>query len=158
MSTESTAPATRTDFGRIVVGVDGSEASKDALRWAHRQATYTGSELVAVGVWSYVTMSYPTMSGYVPTVNDIDVEGDTRVLLEQVVKEVLDDAPVRLVVTEGHPAEVLTRFSESADLVVLGCRGHGGFVGALVGSVSQHVVSHASCPVVVVRHPKEPHR
>jgi nucleotide-binding universal stress UspA family protein len=160
MSTDSTAPATttRTDYGRIVVGVDGSDASKDALRWAHRQATFTGSELVAVGVWSYVTMSYPTMSGYVPTVNDIDLEGDTRALLEQVVKEVLDGAPVRLVVTEGHPAEVLTRFSASADLVVLGCRGHGGFVGALVGSVSQHVVSHASCPVVVVRHPKEPHR
>lgn len=155
MSNGSTTP--RAAFHRVVVGVDGSEASKDALRWAHRQAVHTGAELVAVGVWSYVSMSYPTLSGYVPTVADIDLETDTRVMVEQVVKEVLDDAPVRIVVTEGHPAEVLTRFSETADLVVVGCRGHGGFVGALVGSVSQHVVSHASCPVTVVRHPKPTH-
>lgn len=140
--------------GRIVVGVDGSEASKDALRWAARQAALTGSTLVVVAVWSYATMSYPTMSGYVPTVNDLDLEGDTRMLLQQTVKEVLDGAPVRMVVAQGHPAEVLARFSESADLLVVGSRGHGGFVGALLGSVSQHLVHTAHCPVLVIRHPK----
>ncbi len=149
---------TPADSGRVIVGIDGSDASKDALRWAYRQAAQSGSELVAVAVWSYVTMSYPSMSGYVPTVNDIDLEADTKLMLEQTVKEVLDTSTgVRLVVTEGHPADVLVRFSEGADLVVLGSRGHGGFVGALIGSVSQHVVAHAACPVVVIRHPTQPH-
>lgn len=157
MASISSTPVANS-YGRVVVGVDGSDASKDALRWAHRQAGYVGAELVVVGVWSFVTMSYPSLVGYVPPVNDLDLEGDTRTMLEQVVKEVLDDVPVRLVVTEGHPADVLTRFSESADLLVVGCRGHGGFVGALVGSVSQHVVAHASCPVVVIRHPRHAER
>jgi nucleotide-binding universal stress UspA family protein len=162
MSTEETtlggrptAPAG--EFGRIVVGVDGSDASKDALRWAHRQATLTGSELSAVAVWSYATMRYPSMSAYLPTVNELDLEGDTTQMLEQCVKEVLGDTSVRMVVMEGHPADVLVRLSDGADLVVVGCRGHGGFVGALLGSISQHLVSAARCPVVVIRHPREPH-
>lgn len=144
-----------TEQGRIVVGVDGSDASKDALRWAARQAAMTGSLLVAVAVWSYATMSYPSMSAYVPTVNDLDLEGDATQMLQATVKEALDGAPVRLVVAEGHPADVLVRFSEGADLVVVGSRGHGGFVGALLGSVSHHLVQSAHCPVVVIRHPKE---
>ena len=155
MSTdESTRPAA--GHGRIVVGVDGSDASRDALRWAARQADLTGAALVAVAVWSYATMSYPTMSGYVPTVNDLDLEGDTEQLLRTTVKEVLDETPVRLVVAEGHPAEVLVRFSETADLMVVGSRGHGSFVGSLLGSVSQHLVHAAHCPVVVIRHPRRP--
>lgn len=54
---------------------------------------------------------------------------------------------------EGHPAAVLLTAAEGADLLVLGCRGHGGFVGALLGSVSQHCVHHATCPVVIIRRP-----
>ncbi len=159
MSTEqipslTSAPA---DYGRIVVGVDGSAASKDALRWAHRQAALTASRLTAVAVWSYASLSYPSVSGYVPTVGDLDLEAETRLLLEQTVKEALGDEPVQLVVAEGHPADVLVRYSDGADLLVVGCRGHGGFVGALLGSVSHHVVTSARCPVVVVRHAEEPH-
>jgi nucleotide-binding universal stress UspA family protein len=154
---ESTTPTGTTQFGRIVVGVDGSAASKDALRWAHRQAALTASELTAVAVWSYATMSYPSMSAYLPTVGDLDLEGDARLMLEHTVKRVLGDVPVRMAVLEGHPADVLLRLSEGADLVVVGCRGHGGFVGALLGSVSQHLVSGARCPVVVIRHSTEPH-
>ncbi|MFN0282122.1 MAG: universal stress protein [Kineosporiaceae bacterium] len=157
LQSQPTPAAPAGDLGRIVVGVDGSDASKDALRWAHRQATLTGSELTAVAVWSYATMSYPSMSAYMPTVNDLDLEGDTTQMLEQCVKEVLGDVPIRMVVMEGHPADVLLQLSAGADAVVLGCRGHGGFVGAILGSVSQHLVSAAQCPVVVIRHPKEPH-
>jgi len=54
-------------------------------------------------------------------------------------------------VVEGHPAQQLVVASEGADLVVVGSRGHGGFVGMLLGSVSQHVSAHAACPVLVVR-------
>ena len=54
-------------------------------------------------------------------------------------------------VLEGHPAQLLVTAAEGADLVVVGSRGHGGFVGMLLGSVSQHVAAHAPCPVLVVR-------
>ena len=144
--------------GRIVVGVDGSEPSKDALRWAKKQADATGAELVAVAAWSYPVASYPTLAGYVPMGDALDMESESRVALEQVVKETLGDAPVTLTVVEGHPANAIVDAATGASLVVVGCRGHGGFVGAMLGSVSQHVVSHAPCPVVVIRHPKEPHR
>src|SRR5512144_1456334 len=129
--------------GRIVVGVDGSESSKDALRWAKSQADLTGAELVAVAAWSYPVASYPTLAGYVPVNDSLDLEAETRAALETLVKETLGEAPVTLEVIEGHPANALVDAARDASLVVLGCRGHGGFVGALIGSVSQHVVSHA---------------
>lgn len=139
---------------RIIVGVDGSESSQDALRWAKAQADRTGAELVAVAAWSYPVAAYPTLSGYVPMTPNLDLEGETRAALRTVVKQTVGDAPVTLEVIEGHPANVLIDAAHGAALVVVGSRGHGGFVGALIGSVSQHVVTHAPCPVVVVRHPK----
>jgi nucleotide-binding universal stress UspA family protein len=143
--------------GRIVVGVDGSEPSRDALRWASTQAEATGTELVAVAAWSYPAAAYPTLAGYVPVTNAADLESDTRAAIGAVVKDTLGDRKVTLSVVEGHPANVIVDAARGASLVVVGCRGHGGFVGALLGSVSQHVVAHATCPVVVIRHPKEPH-
>jgi len=140
--------------GRIVVGVDGSESSRDALRWAAAQAAAMDAELEVVGAWSYPAAAYPTLSGYVPMVDTVDMEAETRQSVKAVVKETLGDTPVRVRVAEGHPAKVLVDAARGALLVVVGCRGHGGFVGALLGSVSQHVVAHAPCPVVVVRHPR----
>lgn len=142
--------------GRIVVGVDGSDSSKDALRWAKAQTDCTGAELVAVTAWSYPVASYPTLAGYVPMGDAVDLEAGSRTALEAVVKESLGEVPVTLEVVEGHPANVLLDAAHDAALIVVGSRGHGGFVGALIGSVSQYVVAHASCPVVVVRHSKEP--
>lgn len=140
--------------GRIVVGVDGSDSSKDALRWAKAQADLTGAELVVVTAWSYPSASYPGFAGYVPMRVDIDLAAECRTQLETVVKETLGEAQVTYVVTEGHPTTVLLDAARDASLVVLGSRGHGGFVGAVIGSVSHHVVAHAPCPVVVVRHRK----
>lgn len=141
-------------MSRIVVGVDGSESSKDALRWAKVQADLTGAELVAVTAWSYPVASYPTLGTYVPLNEDLDLEAESRSALKALVKDTLGDVQVTLEIIEGHPATALVDAAHDASLVVLGSRGHGGFVGALIGSVSQHVVSHAPCPVVVVRHPK----
>jgi nucleotide-binding universal stress UspA family protein len=141
--------------GRIIVGVDGSEPSKDALRWAKAQSDLTGAELVAVMAWSYPVTSYPTLADYVPVDDLPDLAADSRSALEAVVKETLGEATVTLRVVEGHPAKALVDAALDASLVVVGCRGHGGFVGALLGSVSRHVVTHASCPVVVVRHPMQ---
>jgi nucleotide-binding universal stress UspA family protein len=66
------------------------------------------------------------------------------------VREAHPNVAVRPVITEGHPAPVLERASRTADLLVLGCRGHGEFPGMLLGSVSEHCVTHAHCTVVVM--------
>lgn len=135
--------------GRIVVGVDGSEASQAALRWAARQAQLTGERLVVVAAWEY-----PTSFGWAPAYpSDWDPEGDARKALAEVVDQVLgaERPEVDLEVAEGHPAPILVEASQDADLLVVGSRGHGAFAGMLLGSVSEHCVSHAHCPVVVVR-------
>jgi len=133
--------------GRIVVGVDGSPTSTDALCWAVRQARLTGAELEAVTAWSY-----PTSYGF-PVIANVDWEQGARTTLDQALEAALGkDADVRRKVVEGHAARVLTETAAGADLLVVGSRGHGGFTGLLLGSVSEHVVTHAPCPVVVVRH------
>lgn len=128
----------------VVVGIDGSESSKDALRWAVRQAEMTGAELVAVTAWHL-----PEMYAYVSRDYDVDAAD----LVDCVLKEVLDPSLTVQVtprVVEGRAASVLIDASKDADVLVLGTRGHGGFAGLLLGSVSQHCVHHAACPVVVV--------
>jgi len=135
---------------RIVVGVDGSPSSIRALRWAAEQARRTGDRLVVVTTWEF-----PTTYGWVPPYPpDFDPGGDARRLLESTVAEVLGEDPgvdVELVVEEGHAAPVLVQQAKGADLLVVGSRGHGGFTGMLLGSVSEHCVHHASCPVIVIR-------
>ena len=134
--------------GRIVVGVDGSSSSARAVAWAARQAKLTGAELLAVAAWNWAA-TY----GYVP-VGDFDWEAATLAMLDGVLEKTVDDgqlASVHRHVTEGHPAQVLLDAGEGAELLVVGNRGHGGFSGMLLGSVSQYLVTHAHCPVVVVR-------
>ena len=85
---------------------------------------------------------------------EFDPAGDARRLLETTVAETLGEDPgleIELVVAEGHAAPVLVEAAKGADLLVVGSRGHGGFAGMLLGSVSEHCVHHASCPVIVVR-------
>jgi nucleotide-binding universal stress UspA family protein len=138
----------------IVVGVDGSEPSKRALRWAADQAALTGSELNIVTTWEYP----PTFGWAPPYPSDFDPDADARKALTETVEEVLGAGPgvVRhLTVTEGHPAFVLTKAAEGATLLVVGSRGHGAFAGMVLGSVSEYCAAHAPCPVVVVRHPDD---
>ena len=133
---------------RIVVGVDGSPASLDALRWAVRQADLTSAAVEVVITWHW-----PAAYGSYPLMAEIDWEGNARDTLATSVKDCLGDrvGDVAQRVVEGHPAKVLLDASAGADLLVVGSRGHGGFSGMLLGSVSEHVVSHAPCPVLVVR-------
>ena len=140
--------------GRIVAGVDGSDSSKAALRWAIRQAKLTGASVDAVMAWSLST-AFPPQAH-----TDIDMDGATREALAEIVKEVggpQPEAPVRQVVSEGHAAAVLLREAKDADLLVVGSRGRGGFVAAMVGSVSLQCVLHAHCPVLVLRDGHEGH-
>jgi nucleotide-binding universal stress UspA family protein len=137
---------------QIVVGVDGSEESKNALRWAARQSALTGAPLLAVTTWFMPTYAY---GAAVPVPADFDFETDSRSSLADTILEVLGEHPdveVSTAVLEGHPAPVLIKASSDASLLVVGSRGHGAFTGMLLGSVSEHCVSHATCPVVVVRH------
>jgi nucleotide-binding universal stress UspA family protein len=135
---------------RIVAGVDGSPSSKAALVWAVRQAELTGAVVEAVIAWWY-----PSGYGLAPAADGVvDFEGDAGKTLAEAIAEVSGVAPDVMVsprVIEGHPAGVLLREARGADLLVVGSRGHGGFAAALLGSVSQHCVQHAPCPVVVVR-------
>ncbi|SFT32830.1 Nucleotide-binding universal stress protein, UspA family [Actinopolyspora lacussalsi subsp. righensis] len=135
---------------RITVGIDGSPASKAALRWAFRQAELTGGEITAVIAWDY-----PPIYGWeVP--NGADLDKDAARTLNTVLAETVGDeasvVPHREVV-QGHPASALLDVANetAAALIVVGNSGHGGLTGALLGSVSQHCVAHARTPVVVVR-------
>jgi nucleotide-binding universal stress UspA family protein len=138
----------------IVVGVDGSEASKRALRWAADQARLVGAELKVVTTWEYP----PTLGWAPPYPSDFDPDEDARQALRETVDLVLGPDPgvaVHLVVVEGHPAFVLTQNAKDAQLLVVGSRGHGAFAGMLLGSVSEYCAAHSPCPVVVVRHPDD---
>jgi nucleotide-binding universal stress UspA family protein len=135
---------------RIVVGVDGSASSKAALDWAIRQAKLTGAIVDAVIAWHFPgAYGYPVAAG-----DDADYEKLAAKVVTDTIAEVSGPAgpvEIRPKVVEGNPAAVLLAASAGADLVVVGSRGHGGFVEALLGSVSQHCVHHATCPVVVLR-------
>jgi nucleotide-binding universal stress UspA family protein len=137
----------------IVVGVDGSAGSRKALTWAAAEAASHGSDLVVVNVWEHTLLppagSVSVSEHYVP-----DPSQRTAEDLLQVIKEELGDEPPVLVqprVKQGRPAKVLIEESVDADLLVVGPRGHGGFAGLVLGSVSQHVAAYAKCPVAVIR-------
>jgi nucleotide-binding universal stress UspA family protein len=141
---------------RIVVGVDGSECSKTALAWALNQARWSGARVEAVCTWQE-----PAMYGFTYATAPGVFEGEslsalTGKILQETIAEVsgrvagataVDVVPM---VVEGPPAMVLLRIAAGAELLVVGSRGHGAFSGMLLGSVSQHCVQHAPCPVAVV--------
>lgn len=137
------------DQERIVVGVDGSPASIDALTWAARQASLTGATVDAVLAWRY-----PMMSGGYPLATEVDWPSNAQEVLDIAVTEAFgpDSGQVSRAVVEGHPSKVLIDAAVGADLLVVGSRGHGGFAGMLLGSVSEYVSAHARCPVLVIRH------
>lgn len=138
-----------TSGGRIVVGVDGSSASMDAVRWAVAQAELTGCDVQAITSWQN-----PAQYGADIYTERVDWDSIARMTLDNALKEVGEGSPLAVTKTtlEGHPAKVLCEASVGATLVVVGSRGHGGFVGMLLGSVSEYVIAHAKCPVLVVRH------
>jgi nucleotide-binding universal stress UspA family protein len=137
----------------IVVGVDGSPNSRTALTWAAAEAADHGADLVVINVWEH-TLPPPTGSVSVSERHVPDPSQRTAEDLVKVIKEELGEDPPVLVqpqVKQGNPAKVLIDQSAKADLLVVGTRGHGGFRGLVLGSVSQHVAAYAKCPVTVVR-------
>jgi nucleotide-binding universal stress UspA family protein len=146
--------------GSIVVGVDGSDASNEALRWAADEARLRSASLVAVYAWSFVPpqpigdpgiLAVP--AGDLPGQLDAEREA-AQIALDTAVADALGADPavdVERKLVEGDAGEMLVAESKEAELVVVGSHGRSGFKAALLGSVSRHVVDHAACPVVVIK-------
>ena len=141
-SEEPAAPA-------ILVGIDGSESSVKALRHARRLSDALGVRLEAVAVWQKAHSMYDfyqSQSGWTP-------EKDIQKLLDDAAEAAFgEDRPARFTTTvlQGVPTRTLIRYSAGSEMLVLGSRGHGGFTGMLLGSVSSALVAHATCPVLIV--------
>lgn len=133
------------DSGRIVVGVDGSEPSVAALRWAASEAERRDRELVVLLAWSFLEQPSALTPDY--------GADDARRYAAAVVARTLGERAVRLDVVNDRPAGALMDRSAAGDLVVVGGRGLGAVRGALVGSVSRQLAHHAPSTVVVVHRP-----
>jgi nucleotide-binding universal stress UspA family protein len=132
----------------IVAGVDGSEDSKEALRWAVRHARLTGAEVHAVTAWHV-----PVTIMVVPSYTEADYQRDAAEILNKTVADALGPSPGVPVVTEliqGRPAVALTQEAQNADLLVVGGHGQGELPGMHLGSVASYCIHHAPCPVTVV--------
>ncbi len=144
-----------TERALVVVGVDGSAESVAALRWAKRNAAVTGAQVRAILCWHYPSAVGPAPVGVAPEAVTGQVRHQMEQALAAAVAEVYPDqgaaAAVQTKISYGHPAQALIDESEKADLLVVGRHGHGAFTQLFVGSVSMHCVSHATCPVVVIR-------
>ncbi|MFZ1178712.1 MAG: universal stress protein [Mycobacterium sp.] len=159
--------------GRIVVGVDGSQGSLNALLWALGEARARKIPVHAVFAWKYhprwvdpglgsmFPLGYQPEGG-VPADEFADTAASVEKLLDAAISKVTESDPDRasgpVSVTretvQGHAAHVLLKSVGECDMMVVGSHGHGGFVGAMLGSISQHVVSHSRCQVVVVPAPQ----
>lgn len=143
------------EIKHIIVGVDGSDSSRAAFKWAYDEAAHHGASLTAVSTWHPPALPMTPPYGSIPDKGyESQPKRDALALLEKFTAELEPRDPevdVRTSVEEGNPSKVLIERSKEADLLVVGSRGHGGFAGMLLGSVSQHIVGHADCPVVVVR-------
>jgi nucleotide-binding universal stress UspA family protein len=170
LSSEPLASADRPQqSGRIVVGVDASQGSLSALLWAFGEARARKIPVHAVLAWQYhpgwadpglgsmFPLGYRPGAG-VPPDEFTDAAASVKNLLGAAISKATESDPdsatdpVRITqeTVEGHAAQVLLESVSECDMLVIGSHGHGGFIGAMLGSVSHHVVSHSRCPVVVV--------
>lgn len=141
--------------GPIVVAYDGSACASSALRWAADEASATASPVEVVTVWDW-----PRSYGWVvPVPSDFDPAADAAKLAaaaQESVRSAHPDVESSVTVAQGAAPVVLVDASRRARLLVVGSRGHGELAGMLIGSVSQYCVTHAHCPVVVVRGEESP--
>jgi nucleotide-binding universal stress UspA family protein len=142
----------------IVVGVDGSAGSVQALEFALEEARIRGAQVKAVAAWHVPASAYET--GWVPvSVDPGDFEKIAKSALDKSLEEAgaaASDVSVTPLLREGQAADVLVAEARGADLLVVGSRGLGGFKGLLLGSVSQQCAHHASCPVAIVPNGSRP--
>jgi nucleotide-binding universal stress UspA family protein len=133
-------------MGIIVVGVDGSDHARRALEWAIDEAKLRRASLYLVHSWKFPAPVPLPDGGVAPA----DLEGAANAVLDEAAALVPGGVAVQREIANDHAAHALVRASQGAELLVVGARGLGGFKGLLLGSVSEQVVHHARCPVVVV--------
>jgi nucleotide-binding universal stress UspA family protein len=136
----------------IVVGIDGSEHGEAALAFAAEEAALREAHLLIVCAWENPMVVSPM--GFCPAEMFEGLAENARSIAEAAVARVAELQPLGTCegkAVEGHPAAVLLKEAEQANMIVVGSRGRGGFASLLLGSVSKRVVHHAPCPVVVVR-------
>jgi nucleotide-binding universal stress UspA family protein len=136
---------------KVVVGVDGSKSSLLALEWATTYAEALHLKVRAVSAYHF-PVDYGYYS-YTPPVDD-DLAMDAKNRLATTIADLKTKHPTvefEAETVNAAPAQALIEDSKDAELLVVGSRGHGGFLGMLVGSVSLNCISHAHCPVVVLR-------
>ncbi len=148
--------------GRIVVGVDGSDESAAALRWAVEEARLRDARVEAVHAWSFVPMTTAADSGLVPMawsdsseMLEATHDAAARIAEEQVTGVLGAGHGVELSLVQGDASDALLEAAQGADLLVVGNRGRGALKEIFLGSTSGRVADHAPCPVVIVRaHPR----
>jgi nucleotide-binding universal stress UspA family protein len=136
------------DEGSIVVGIDGSDHSRRAVRWALDEARLRDLPLVAVMAWQF-----PLKGVDVTADEPVDGHELTRGRLQDFLHETLGDDlddRVRAEPAFGSPGKVLATLSETATLLVVGRRGQSRLAALTLGSAADHVAKHATCPVVIV--------
>lgn len=142
----------------IVVGIDHSEGAKAALRFALEEAKLRQATLRVVHAWQYAYTGGPGIGSYSDVTAERDMRQAAEVAFDATLRESIpdtDEVQIERRVVEERPAAALVDESRGADMVVVGSRGHGGFAGLLLGSVSQQVAHHAACPVVIVHQKRE---
>ncbi len=136
----------------VVVGDDGSQASRDAVLWAAEDAARRGTWLHVLRCWQMTTAPQPISFdiGYIPPMEDW--ESAVRKELDTTWTSLRDRVPeLQLHTVHGRPERVLVEASRDADLLVVGSRGHGRLADFVLGSVAAAVAREAHCPVVIVR-------
>jgi nucleotide-binding universal stress UspA family protein len=144
-------------IGRLVVGVDGSDASAAALRWALNEARVRSATVDVVHGWVYPYVG--DIAGMAASVGADDLEQAARAVLDRSIRAAVSppsEVTPNPVLVHGAAAPVLLDAARGAELLVVGSRGRGGFTGLLLGSVSQHCLHHSTCPVAVVRNAGDP--
>jgi nucleotide-binding universal stress UspA family protein len=136
----------------IVVGVDGSENSREALRWAVEYASLVGATVVAIAAWEYPAVG--DVSGMIAMPGPDILGNGAEAILEDTIAQAQLPAGVAIErkVIQGQPAGTLVEHGDESLLLVVGRRGHGGFLGLLTGSVATQCANHSRVPVVVVPH------
>ncbi|PXY36537.1 universal stress protein [Prauserella flavalba] len=152
----SAAPAD----GPVVVGVDGSPVSEEAIGVAYHEASLRGVPLVAVNAWLDVEYDSAFNQARLYFEGGPYEDDQERLLAERLAgwQEKYPDVHVERVVVRDRPRHQLLQRSATASLLVVGSRGRGGFSGLLLGSTSQALIHHAHCPVMIVRHERDAHR
>lgn len=138
----------------IIVGVDGSEGGRHALRWAIAEGRRTGAAVEAITAWSWDGIEGSVLAAASPVIEREHADRVCERELNLVLADVGSSSPVAREVVEGHPVKVLLNAARRARMLVLGSHGHSRLRRAVLGSISEECIRQSSCPVVIIPVPR----